>query len=246
MNSIIGNYNAIGGGRGNAIAGYASTIPGGADNVVINNFDFAAGRNAVADTDGSFVWSDDSVQAQFGSGTNTPNDFLVRATGLVLFATATDGNGNTTSGVELTHGSGSWANVSDRNAKTAITTVSPGDVLAGVLKMPISTWQYKAESPDIRHLGPMAQDFFAAFHLGKDNRHITDIDEGGVALAAIQGLNQKLEHEFKKVTDENAALKAQNAALTAKLAQLDARMTSLEVAQHAMPTAPYQVAERGE
>jgi len=51
--------------------------------------------------------------------------------------------------------------------------------------------------PDLDIIGPAAQDFFAAFNVGDDNRHITDIDEGGVALAAIQGLNQKLEAELK-------------------------------------------------
>jgi hypothetical protein len=45
-----------------------------------------------------------------------------------------------------------------------------------------------------RHIGPMAQDFYSAF--GLDDKRITTIDEGGVALAAIQGLyrqNQALE-----------------------------------------------------
>ena len=52
--------------------------------------------------------------------------------------------------------------------------------------MPITSWSYKAEKPSIRHIGPMAQDFYKAFGLGLDNTHITTIDEGGVALVAIQ------------------------------------------------------------
>ena len=32
----------------------------------------------------------------------------------------------------------------------------------------------------------MAQDFRAAFGLGEDDKHISAIDEGGVALAAVQ------------------------------------------------------------
>ena len=51
---------------------------------------------------------------------------------------------------------------------------------------------------DYKDIGPMAQDFYKAFGLGLDNKHITTIDEGGVALAAIQGLyrqNRALERK---------------------------------------------------
>ncbi len=48
----------------------------------------------------------------------------------------------------------------------------------------------------------MAQDFYAAFKLGEDSRHITTVDAEGVALAAIQAL-------YKKVTDENKELRGQ-------------------------------------
>jgi septal ring factor EnvC (AmiA/AmiB activator) len=65
---------------------------------------------------------------------------------------------------------------------------------------------------DVRHVGPMAQDFQAAFGLnGSDDKHISVVDESGVALAAIQGLNQKLEEtraELKRRDVENAELKA--------------------------------------
>ena len=45
------------------------------------------------------------------------------------------------------------------------------------------------------HMGPMSQDFHAAFGVGEDDRHITQVDEGGVALVGIQGLNQKVEEK---------------------------------------------------
>jgi hypothetical protein len=41
----------------------------------------------------------------------------------------------------------------------------------------------------------VAQDFYSTFNIGTDDKHIAPIDEGGVALAAIKGLNQKLEKE---------------------------------------------------
>jgi hypothetical protein len=39
----------------------------------------------------------------------------------------------------------------------------------------------------------MAQDFHALFPLNEDDKRLNDLDLHGVALAAIQGLNQKLE-----------------------------------------------------
>ena len=58
--------------------------------------------------------------------------------------------------------------------------------------LPLARWSYK-EDPGTRHLGPVAQDFYAAFNVGPDDKHIATVDADGVALAAIQGLNQKLE-----------------------------------------------------
>ena len=81
-------------------------------------------------------------------------------------------------------------------------------VLKKVASLPITEWRYKAEK-SARHIGPMAQDFYDAFKTGQDDKHITMVDEGGVALAAIQGLNEKLNEELKRRDDENAELKQQ-------------------------------------
>jgi beta-xylosidase len=59
----------------------------------------------------------------------------------------------------------------------------------------------------VRHLGPVAQDFHAAFGLGSDDRHIATVDADGVALAAIQGLNRKVEAENTALKQEIAELK---------------------------------------
>src|SRR5258707_8840764 len=91
--------------------------------------------------------------------------------------------------------------------------------------MPFTTGTYKA-NPDIRHIGPMAQDFYTAFGgLGLDDKHIDTVDADGVAFAAIQGLNRKLEAKEKrlqKVETENAAIRAENAELKARLEALEA------------------------
>lgn len=94
---------------------------------------------------------------------------------------------------------------SDRNAKQDFTALNPRDVLAKVAALPITEWQYKAEkdkdSAAARHIGPMAQDFSAAFALGHDEKHISVIDEGGVALAAIQGLNEKVDEKDARIQE---------------------------------------------
>ena len=51
-----------------------------------------------------------------------------------------------------------------------------------ITAMPITTWKYDSEVSGARHMGPMAQDFHAGFGLGDDDRHVTDIDESGVAM----------------------------------------------------------------
>ena len=96
---------------------------------------------------------------------------------------------------------------SDRNAKENFAAVNPQTVLAKVAALPVSEWNYKTDAAGQKHLGPMAQDFHAAFGLdGVDDKHISVIDEGGVALAAIQGLNQKLEQKETEITELQARL----------------------------------------
>jgi hypothetical protein len=98
---------------------------------------------------------------------------------------------------------------SDRNLKANFGSVDPGDILTRVRNLPISTWNYTADDPTVRHIGPMAQDFTATFGVGADDRHIHPIDGQGVALAAIQGLVAELD----RLRVENTALAARGARL---------------------------------
>ncbi len=91
---------------------------------------------------------------------------------------------------------GTFVSASDRNKKENFTEVNPREVLDKVVDLPVTRWNYKADSQS-RHLGPMAQDFRAAFGLGEDDKHIATVDADGVALAAIKGLNQKLEETVR-------------------------------------------------
>jgi len=89
---------------------------------------------------------------------------------------------------------------SDRNAKENFTHVKPTEVLAKVAALPLSEWSYLGDQEHQRHLGPMAQDFQAAFGLnGQDDTHISVVDESGVALAAIQGLNEKIDQKDAEI-----------------------------------------------
>jgi hypothetical protein len=106
---------------------------------------------------------------------------------------------------------------SDRNAKEGFTSINPEAVLGKVLAMPVTEWRYKAEADDVRHIGPMAQDFHAAFGLnGPDEKHISVVDEGGVALAAIQGLNEKLNEKDAEIRALEARLERLERLMDAK------------------------------
>ena len=115
---------------------------------------------------------------------------------------------------------------SDRNAKENFRPVSPREVLAKVAALPISEWNFKT-APGELHLGPMAQDFYAAFGTGTDDKHIATVDADGVALAAIQGLNEKVNSEVTDLRSENAELKQQNDTLAQKLTALEKLVQTL-------------------
>jgi hypothetical protein len=271
-NTASGEESTVGGGYGNTASGETATVPGGFGNIAAGLDSFAAGGNAQALHDNSFVWSD-------GTGTSfsstTTNQFAVSAAGGVLLAadvqlsggaayhnlSLSGGNalgylygsyyglgdgvhlgynyywdaggvghvfngGGGTSRISVGYGaialavgglasqpptnvmlyvsasgvctpSGTITVCSDRNAKEEFAPVSPAEILDKVSRLPVSEWSYKTDART-RHVGPVAQDFYSAFNLGMDDKHIAPMDESGVALAAIQGLNQKLESVVKE------------------------------------------------
>jgi hypothetical protein len=83
--------------------------------------------------------------------------------------------------------------------------------------MPITTWSYRNESPAVRHLGPMVQDFYAAFALGDSDKAISTVDEGGVALAAAKVLEMRIRTQQQEID----ALRAENAELRQRLERLE-------------------------
>ncbi len=139
-------------------------------------------------TGGGFGW--------YAGGVHNDNAFNAGSGGAVLM-TLTSG------GLVV---NGTFVSASDRNLKQDFSEVNSRAVLEKVARLPIQTWAYKND-PGTKHLGPMAQDFYAAFGVGPDDKHITTVDESGVALAAIQGLNQKVEQQLEQKQTEITELK---------------------------------------
>ena len=107
------------------------------------------------------------------------------------------------------------------------TAISPKEVLAKVAALPITEWNFKT-MPGLRHMGPMAQDFYAAFGLGGSDTTITTVDPDGVALAAIQGLNQKLQQKETEITELKQVLETELKRRDAENADLKQRLEKLE------------------
>jgi len=192
-NTASGQDATIGGGGGNTASEFTATVPGGQNNTAGGEYSLAAGRRAKANHDGAFVWAD----SQFSDIASTAdNQFIARASGeffLQSDSSLDDQGGflNTSTGGFLSTG-GMWTNNSDEDLKRGFAPVEPRAVLAEVANLPVRSWSYEAE-PSVRHVGPTAQDFHRAFGLGGDDRHIGSADADGIALAAIKGLNEKVE-----------------------------------------------------
>jgi Chaperone of endosialidase len=117
-----------------------------------------------------------------------------------------------------------FANVtplSDKNVKTSFSQIDSRDVLKKVSKMAVSSWRYKTEPQNMRHIGVMAQDFYKQFGLGADNKHINTVDADGVMVASIQALNSLVIEKDAKIQSLEKRV-SQLESLEARLAKLEA------------------------
>jgi trimeric autotransporter adhesin len=196
-NNTAGAEAAVVGGSNNTASGAQSVVVGGFGNIANGEGSFAAGTKAKALQDGCFVWGDtmnDNVEC------NTADAFVARARG--GFSLITAGTAGAYTGATLPAGAGAWTTLSDANVKTAFRSVDVRSVLEQVIRMPITSWQYKAQQ-GIRHIGPTAQAFAASFGFGETDKGISTVDADGVAFAAIQGLNQKLDEQAKLISSRD-------------------------------------------
>jgi hypothetical protein len=207
----------VGGGSANSASGIEATVPGGEYNLAQGNYSLAAGRRAKANNDGCFVWGDSTND---DVACDVDNRWVARASGGVYFYT----NASLSSGVKVDGGGNAWSSASDRNLKENFEELDYVALLERLAsKMPITTWNYKSQDPAIRHIGPMAQDFYAAFGVGEDDHYLSTVDADGVALAAIQGLYQLLQEKEQQLADQQAQITD----LEARLAQLEALVATM-------------------
>ena len=229
-NQLDAAYATVGGGNSNQAGGAYATVPGGESNVAGGAYSFAAGRRATVQKnhDGCFLFAD-SNNSEFSS--TATNEFAVRATGGFRLVTQVDPSGNPLMGVRLAAGSGSWEIYCDQNAKKNIIPIDRRDILGRLMKLPLSSWNYKTQPGSIRHIGPMAQDFHGLFGMGSDDSHITSIDLDGIALASIQGLYETLQEKEAVISAQQKRLQdleTRFASLQERLMRMESRITAFE------------------
>lgn len=217
---------------GPSIANGSFGVAIGLQNSASGNFSVAIGKNArTANRQGSVVLGDGC--AGFSSDSVYPtanNQFVARGCGGIKMYTSQ----NLASGVEVAAGGGSWSSISDRNRKQNFLAMDGEDVLARLRNVPVSSWNYITQDQSIRHMGPMAQDFHAAFGLGESNLLINTVDIDGVNMAAVQALTARTD----ALRAENEALRQENAGQAAEIADLRARMERLEALMAGQGSAP--------
>lgn len=201
---------------GPSIANGSFAVAIGLQNSARGHFSFALGKNARVRHQGSFVISDASAGFSSDSAYSSANNQLTMrfAGGARVFT-----NQGLTSGVEISAGGGSWSTVSDRRKKENFEALDTEKILHKVAQLPLTSWNYKSQPATTRHIGPMAQDFYAAFGLDgiANDTTINTSDIDGVNMAAIQALEKR-----------TRALQEENDQLKAKLEAMDSKMASIE------------------
>jgi hypothetical protein len=121
---------------------------------------------------------------------------------------------------------------SDRNAKMDFAPIDAKEMLRRTVALPLERWSY-TNAPAVPHIGPMAQDFYAAFNLGEDDKHIFTVDADGVAFACIQALHGLLgekEAEISELKKQVAALAERTLAQEKSSPDWQDRFSKLELA----------------
>ncbi len=219
--NMAGGVSATAFGHSNTAVGNQS-VAAGDSNLARGSDSFALGANANASDDNSFVWSDGtqgSGPSDFGS-TGTDQFDALASNG---FTFQTSAPGATFTGCTFTSGD-SWACTSDRNAKHDFQPISDQATLQALAELPIESWSYNLDRSGTRHVGPTAQDFMAAFHVGDNAKEISTLDEGGIALASIKGLDQLVARQRAVIARQQAEQRRQQT----ELAWLKAQVLKLE------------------
>jgi hypothetical protein len=183
------------------------------------------GRRAVSGHTGSFVYGDLSDADTVRSSGN--HEATWRTTGGFRIFT----NTALTNNCSIAAGGTQWSCTSSRLEKENFAEVDGEDVLRRLRSVPVTSWNGIAEGPQVRHIGPMAQDWHAAFALNDDPLTIHQGDLAGVSLAAVQALDGRTERQEERIERQEErirALEAENALLRAEAAEQRARLERLE------------------
>lgn len=206
-NQATGDYSLSLGSYSQATASHAVAIGTQAYATGIYSIAIGSGANTNG-RDGSMVIGDDAYfQTAYSAADNQLTMRFIG--GYRLWSSYPD----STSGVYMRHGQSGWSNYCDRNKKENFENIDGEWLLAKIRNIPITKWNYKKTDPLEKYMGPMAQDFYAAFQLGgTDSLGINSISIDGVNMAGVQAL-EKRTAEMKTTIDllsvENKELKKQ-------------------------------------
>jgi hypothetical protein len=229
--STASGFDAQALGQGSVALGYRATAAG--------DYSLAFGQRAgtgprndgVSNTcttarSGAMVFADGSTTDFFCAAAN--NELAVRAAGGIRLRT----NATATTGCNLAAGSGTWSCTSSIAEKEGFEPVDGETLLERIAALHVSRWRYRGEADGVRHVGPIAEDFHAAFGIGAEPGAIDLVDADGINLAAVQALDARTrslaaraddaERYANQLADEVARLRAERDDLEARLARLEA------------------------
>ena len=269
--TVGGGYNntasdtaaTVGGGAGNTASGYAATVAGGASNTASGNYSVVVGGSGnTANGQYNLVFGQNVVPNPtadyhvylFGPGGAAPMGFLAMnrlapvSAGNVIQVGTGNNNGN---GASLTTG-GIWTNASSRAFKDRFRPLAAQEVLMKIRSLPVEGWYYKGTEE--YHIGPYAEDFYAAFGTGvreiiemdstgqlvrrpnpEVNKYLAASDVAGVALLGVKGVAEQVEsvarqwgERLQAVEQDNQRLRQEVERLGQENEQLRARLQRLE------------------
>ena len=223
-------YTVRAGGQGSVALGYRTTAN--------NDYAVALGYRASNNTHtGTMVMGDESTTDSVRN--QADNEFRIRYNGGIRLRVSTAANGNTPGaggnvGCDLTVAVPSWTCASSRTLKENFLQVDGEEVLWRLRNVPVTTWNMIGGGTDVRHLGPVAEDFWDAFGLGMGRTTIGLSDIDGVNFAAVKALDVRT----TALRQELAESRAETAARDRRIQELEARLIRLEGLVTASPRVP--------
>ncbi len=117
--------------------------------------------------------------------------------------------------------SGTLAQLSRRDSKEHFSKIDHQAMLVALKGLDISTWNYKHQDDNERHIGPMAEAFYTTYGLGTDPEHIATSDMAAVALASSQALLFELEAKDQRIAELETRLQRLEALMVQVLDQAE-------------------------